>query len=82
MVNLNGKIKTMQKKFFCLISFASSSVAMAHPGHGFDDSGRTLAHYLCDPLHGGILLTILTVALAYRWLRSGKRLSFSNILGD
>ncbi len=43
------------------VAFFFESSAFAHPGHGADESGESLTHYLVEPFHNWAI--ILMVAL-------------------
>ena len=62
--------------FIIVVSMSTSSLLVAHGGHGHTD-GDTIAHYLNEPVH--IIAIVLMVAvlagpIALRYLRNRSRL--------
>ena len=71
-------LKTMFAKHSALTIVAwltTSSVAVAHPGHGHDGGSFSLLHYLTEPLHflQGVLLAAGVVGVALVVMRRRKR---------
>ncbi len=58
-------------RHLCLLGllFLPASIASAHPGHGSDGGSHAALHYLSDPLHLGLLASVLLLSLivAYAW---------------
>ncbi|QDT33544.1 hypothetical protein [Thalassoglobus polymorphus] len=45
------------------VAFFLQSSVFAHPGHGADESGESLTHYLVEPFHNwAIILMIALIA--------------------
>ncbi|MCC5932964.1 MAG: hypothetical protein LAT75_00540 [Candidatus Cyclonatronum sp.] len=60
--------------FTCFTSlFLLHSKALAHPGHG-DTEGHSLMHYLTEPMHAIVLLSVvLMVGLSFGWMMAKRR---------
>jgi hypothetical protein len=61
------------KSFLVVMGLLFSISAVAHPGHG-TFSGHEVWHYVTSPMHVGIGLTVIVVALAvYKVLRAPNK---------
>ena len=61
------------KSCLVVVGLLFSVSAVAHPGHG-TFSGHELWHYVTSPMHVGIGLTVIVVALAvYKVLRAPNK---------
>lgn len=65
------------KPIVTLLVFSAPFPAFAHPGHGSDPSGSSLAHYLTDPLHAPLAilaaLVLFSSALLARHRQRSRR---------
>ena len=51
------------KSFLVVVGLLFSVTAVAHPGHG-TFSGHEIWHYVTSPMHIGIALTVIVIAIA------------------
>ncbi len=52
--------------FFLVLSivFGSSSIVIAHPGHGHNGGSFSLLHYLGEPIHFGVGIALVGIIVA------------------
>ncbi len=52
------------KRWLLGLTLIPVSVASAHPGHGTDGGSHEVGHYLSEPLHVGVLVTVFLLVMA------------------
>jgi hypothetical protein len=62
----------VKKVLLAIGLFLTSGVVLAHPGHG-TFTGNEVVHYLTSPVHIGVALAVVVLAIVLFLKRQSKR---------